>query len=195
VINPSCRARAAAAALLAPMLASCAVSPTPPPRPPCGVTADGVLTVLEWAGAQRIDVSGGVVLWLIQGPEHVCLAAETREARGFKSVDVFIADSAGVTHNLHASTRVGERTVPARWSDERPPTAWGQTTGWTANAAPPADAADTLFDGYEFIIARSRMPRPWRVRVEVRDPDGRARDIVWPAQSRRNDIRTWALLQ
>jgi hypothetical protein len=191
--------RAAVAALA---LASCIAAPEPPPPPPCGVTADGVLTVSEWRSAQRIELSGGAALWLLQTPSHLCFAAEPGEA-GAKYVDVFIADRVGAIHNLHASLQVGDRTLPERrWTDEEPPTAWGQTTGWSANTAarrPDADASAPMseqiapFDGYEFVIARARLS-PWRIRVEVRDFDGEARDIVWPAQSRRTDIATWAVL-
>jgi hypothetical protein len=190
---------------LALALTSCAVvEPEPPPAPPCGVTPDGDLTTAEWQGAQRYDLADGVVMHLIQAPDFTCFGFETRPA-GPKFVDLFVTDGAETTHNLHASMQVGERTLPnTRWTDEAPPTNWGQTTGWYANTAPRrADAsteapiAEQLedFEGYEFIIARSRMPRPWRVRVEVRDFEGRGRDIVWPAQSRRTDRLGWALFQ
>lgn len=194
--------RLAAAVLGASSLASCAaLAPEPPPPPPCGVTVDGALTVAEWQGAQRIELSGNAVLWLLQTPQYLCLAAETQQA-GPKFVDIFIVDRAGATHNLHASMQIGERVLPnRRWTDEDPPTVWGQTTGWTANAAPrradanpSAPVAEQLapFDGYEFVIDRARLA-PWRIRVDVRD-FGEGRDIVWPAQSRRNDVATWALL-
>lgn len=190
-------------ALAALALAGCVVLPDePPPPPPCGVTVDGVLTVAEWQGAQRIELTGDAVVWLIQTPQHVCFAAETSEA-GAKYIDVFIVDRAGATRNLHASMQVGERTLPnRRWTDEDPPTQWDQTTGWTANvvtrradADASAPVSDQLapFDGYEFVIDRAQL-NPWRIRIEVRDFDGEARDIVWPAQSRRTDIVTWALL-
>jgi|CXWL01.1.fsa_nt_gi hypothetical protein len=188
--------------LLAAVLAGCATAPPPPP-PPCGVVVDGVLNAAEWQSAQRLDLSGGAVLWLIQAPEHVCIAAETRPA-GLRFVDIFLTDGAGVTQNLHASMQVGERTLPARgWTDETPATAWGQTTGWRANAvarvpgvADSAPVAEQLapYEGYEFVIANAARPRPWRMRVEVRDFAGQARDIVWPAQSRRADPASWALL-
>jgi hypothetical protein len=196
--------RIAAAALAAMALGSCAMmASAPPPPPPCGVTVDGVLNVSEWQGAQRIELTNNAVLWLIQTPQHVCLAAETRQA-GAKYVDLFLVDRTGATHNLHASLQVGERTLPerTRWTDENPPTAWGQTTGWTANAATRRADANTEasvseqlapMDGYEFVINRAQL-NPWRIRIEVRDFDGEARDIVWPAQSRRNDTTTWALL-
>ena len=195
--------RAAAVALAASALASCVVLPEEAlsPPPPCNVTVDGALNVSEWQGAQRIDLSNGATLWLKQTPQHVCFAVEPGEA-GPRYVDVFIADRAGVLHNLHASMQVGERTLPQRrWTDEEPETAWGQTTGWSANAATQLDpethapSIEQLapFDGYEFVIDRAQLS-PWRIRIEVRDFHGEARDIVWPAQSRRTDIATWAVL-
>ena len=194
--------RLCAAAFAASALAGCAVlAEEPPPPPPCNVTVDGALDVPEWQGAQRIELTGGAVLWLKQTPAHVCFAVEPNEA-GPRYVDVFIADRAGALHNLHASMQVGERALPARrWTDEEPATTWGQTTGWSANAATTLDpethapSIEQLapFDGYEFVIDRAVLS-PWRIRVEVRDFHGEARDIVWPAQSRRTDIATWALL-
>jgi hypothetical protein len=196
--------RAAAVALAASAAASCVVLPEePPPPPPCNVTVDGSLNVSEWQGAQRIELTNGAVIWLQQTPTHFCFAVEPGES-GVRYVDAFIADRAGVLHNLHASVQVGERMLPAarRWSDEVPATAWGQTTGWSANTAPrrpdadeaaPASQQFAPFDGYEFVIDRAQLS-PWRIRIEVRDFDGEARDIVWPAQSRRTDIATWAVL-
>ena len=192
--------RLAAAALLATALGSCVVAPEPPPPLPCDVMPDGRLGEAAWSGAQRIPLGDTAALLLIQAPEHLCIGIDTRNA-GHRYVDVFIQDGARVTHNLHASMQVGERTVPARWTDEEPATNWGQTTLWIANAVSRADAnteapvSEQLepYDGYEFMIARSRMPRPWRMRIEVRDFDGDARDIVYPVQSRRNDTRSWAL--
>jgi hypothetical protein len=194
--------RAAAVALAASALSACVVLPEePPPPPPCGVTIDGSLDVSEWQGAQRIDLTSGAVLWLKQTQSHVCFAVEPGEA-GPRYVDVFIADRAGALHNLHASMQVGERALPERrWTDEDPPTTWGQTTGWSANAATrldPETHAPSIeqlapFDGYEFVIDRAQLS-PWRIRIEVRDFHGEARDIVWPAQSRRTDIATWAVL-
>lgn len=195
--------RLCAVALAASALAACVVLPEEAgePPPPCGVTVDGSLDVSEWQGAQRIELTNGATLWLQQTTSHVCFAVEPGEA-GPRYVDVFIADRAGTLHNLHASMQVGERTLPARrWTDEEPETSWGQTTGWTANAATTLDpethapSIEQLapFDGYEFVIARAVL-NPWRIRVEVRDFHGRARDIVWPAQSRRTDIATWAVL-
>jgi hypothetical protein len=196
--------RAAAVALAASALASCVVLPEEPPPmpPPCNVTVDGSLNVSEWQGSQRIELNNGAVIWLQQTPTHVCFAVEPGEA-GARYVDVFIADRAGALHNLHASVQVGERTLPERrWSDENPATNWGQSTGWSANTAPRRPDADASapasqqlapFDGYEFVIDRAQLS-PWRIRIEVRDFDGEARDIVWPAQSRRTDIATWALL-
>lgn len=179
------------AALAASALAGCSILPEEPPPPPCNVSVDGQLNVAEWQGAQRIDLSGGVVLWMIQGPAHLCMAVETREA-GRRDVDILISDSAGAIHNLRAGDQVGERVLSGtRWTADNPATNWGQTTGWGANAASADPAA---YEGYEFVIERAPLPRPWRMRVEVSDPEGDARDSVWPAQSRRNDIRSWALL-
>lgn len=194
--------RAITAAVAAFALSSCVVpeAELPPPLP-CDVMPDGAFNEPAWTSAQRIALGDTAALLLIQAPQHLCIGVDTRNA-GARYVDVFIQDSQGVTHNLHASMQVGERTVPARWTDEEPATNWGQTTLWVANnVARRADAnteapiSEQLapYQGYEFMIARSRMPRPWRVRVEVRDFDGRARDIVYPSQSRRNDIRSWAL--
>lgn len=196
--------RLCAAALAAMALAGCVVLPEDegPPPPPCGVTVDGMLNVSEWQGAQRIELTSGATIWLQQTPSHVCFAVEPGEA-GPRYVDVFIADRAGVLHNLHASMQVGERTLPARgrWNDENPETNWGRTTGWSANAATTLDPEThgpsieqvAPFDGYEFVIDRAVLS-PWRIRVEVRDFHGEARDIVWPAGSRRTDIATWAVL-
>jgi hypothetical protein len=61
------------------------------------------------------------------------------------------------------------------------------------NTEAPVSEQIEPMDGYEFVINRAQL-NPWRIRIEVRDFDGRARDIVWPAQSRRNDATTWALL-
>lgn len=194
--------RLGAFVLAASALAGCVVLPEePPPPPPCNVTVDGSLDVSEWQGSQRIELTNGATLWLKQTPAHVCFAVEPGEASP-RYVDVFIADRAGALHNLHASMQVGERTLPERrWTDESPETNWGKTTGWTANAATTLDPethAPSIeqvapFDGYEFVIDRAVLS-PWRIRVEVRDFHGEARDIVWPAQSRRTDIATWAVL-
>src|SRR5689334_5410600 len=110
--------RLAAAILALTAMAACAVLPDePPPAPPCNVTVDGALNVAEWQGAQRIELTGGATLWLQQTPSHVCFAVE-QGAAAPRYVDLFIADRAGVLHNLHASMQVGERTLPARrWTD------------------------------------------------------------------------------
>lgn len=177
--------RVAAALSLA--LAGCAASPPPPP--PCGVTPDGVLNEAAWSQAQLISLREGAELRLVQGRAHVCFAAVSGDTPRF--ADIYVSDATGATLNLRAAAQVGERAVSGgRWSDEAPSTAWGQTTGWRAN--PPAQGA--AFNGYEFVIERARFPRPWRIRVELHEIERPSRMVAWPAESRRNDKRTWALL-
>ncbi len=58
--------------------------------------------------------------------------------------------------------------------------------------------AERLFDreGAEFQIRRSRFTgKQWRLRVEVRDFNGKLPDIVFPAASTRENIEEGAVLK
>jgi hypothetical protein len=166
----------------------------------CAVTSDGYFAEELWAAARWIDAGHGATLAIVSTPLQVCIGLKTKAA-GLRYADIFLLDGAGGGHNLHASMQVGERALPkSDWSDAIPQTSWGQTTLWSANhvrrksgtikSAPLAEQFEAS-DGYEFKIDRLRMPKPWRVRIEVRDFEGAAPDIVWPSGSTRQEPSSW----
>jgi hypothetical protein len=167
------------------------------------VVADGLLTDAEWSRATRVKVDGGATISFQSNARHLAFAVATREL-GPLFVDVFVERGDGIA-NLHASFKLGERALSgSSWSDSSPPTAWGRTTGWMANAvrqrkdaAPGAEFETTLepYDGFEFVLERAVFGTGVvRLRIEARDFLGKKADVVFPARSARYAPHTWATI-
>lgn len=119
----------------------------------------------------------------------------------FRYVDLLVRDGAGRLLNLHASFRKGERLLPPRgWSDAEPAFVW-EPAGWNANTVrrrPDASRDIPLaeqalpYEGFEFEIPHAHLgPRPWRMRIEVKDFHGTLPAIAWPVQSDPADTDRW----
>lgn len=164
---------------------------------------DGFLTDAEWSRAARVSGADGIEYFFAANDKHHAIAVLSG-ARGPHYVDIFILQGDEIV-NLHASFKVGERRLVGRdWTDSTPATAWGQTTGWTANsvrkrkdAKPAIDFAESLepYQGYEFVLDKSKFGEgPLQIRIETRDFLGQKADVVFPVSSARLDPTGWAVV-
>lgn len=176
------------------------ISGPPNVTPECAFQSDGGLTEALWSDVAWQELGEGVRIAMLEMGGQLCIGVDVREA-GLRYVDIFVSDGVSELHNLHASMQVGERRLPeVGWTDATPETSWGQTTQWRANHVTLIAGANDRgvfsdqvapYDGYEIVIELSRMPRPWRMRVEVRDFEGARQDVVWPEGSARALPQTW----
>jgi hypothetical protein len=164
---------------------------------------DGFLTDAEWSRAARVSGGDGIEFLFAANDNHYAIAVLSG-AKGPHYVDVFVLQGGEIV-NLHASFKVGERRLVGRdWTDSTPATAWGRTTGWTANSVrkrkdvkPETDFARSLepYQGYEFVLDKSKYGAgPLHVRIEARDFLGQKADVVFPAGSSRFDPTSWAVV-
>ena len=202
-----CAALAIPAAVAAPRLPAQTIPATSvvtvPTGGPTPVLLDGQLTPGEWDDARTVRLTDSLRLLLKQVHGHVFLAVAPggRVPRG---IDIFLADSTGRVHQLHASAQIGERALEdTLWTDATPAWRWGNHVDWMANeakvdATQPADRpfAARLFpaDATEFQIRRSRFPGTrWRLRVEALVFASGAPPDVFPRDATR-DPATWAVI-
>jgi hypothetical protein len=168
------------------------------------VLIDGRISEDEWRDALSLNIDPSIRLYLKQFKGHVYLALKAdRESPIY--VDLFLLDGDHRLHNLHASMQIGERLLSGNeWTDQSPPTNWGNHVDWIANEAKVDEQKDKrltfikrLFprDGVEVQIRRLRfIGQRWRLRIEVRDFAGLRPDKVFPATSERKNSGQWLTL-
>jgi hypothetical protein len=137
------------------------------PRTRAGVMVDGVLSADEWKKAARVTVPGKVNLYFQESGEFVDIAVEYTGAPS-GMVDVYLSPRKGDIYDLHASAKLGERTMSEHgFPDWR----WWNNQDWTANVSR-VDSFDTKTflptRVREFQIRLSRFERmTWHVRFEL----------------------------
>jgi hypothetical protein len=166
------------------------------------VLIDGMFSRDEWQDAATVKVNDSVTLYFKQFRGHVFIGVKT--ATTYPAyVDMFILAGANELYNLHASMQIGERTLTGKaWTDGEPPWRWGNHVGWIANETKYDPTKDRSlpdkekvfpYEGKEFQLLRSRFTgKQWRMRLEVR---GATPDIVFPAESERQNPARWLILQ
>lgn len=173
-----------------------------PHRTTQAVEIDGRIRSEEWDGSHELLITPDVTLMMFHTKDDVLLAVRLKTAAP-AYVDMFLLLEDEKRVNLHASMQVGERELPsAGWTDRAPPTHWGKQDRWQANfvrqvqgkpETAPLSESLVPYDGFEFRLSKDRFGRKgWRLRLEVRDFMGERKDIVFPTQSNRMDVATWA---
>lgn len=166
------------------------------------IILDGRLHKGEWRGARSHKLGEATLLTKHRGDTLFIGIRQPRTA--LRYADIYIQNGQGRLLNLHASFRQGERTLSGIWSDGDPPFVWEPTTGWQSSVVPRTSAARNApvreqiasFDGYEMRIPSALLgPRPWRIRVELRDFERRLPDWVYPKESTRLEPSGWAVLE
>ena len=184
-----------------PIIAACSALSASPSSHSQKVLVDGIFASDEWTDARRFTLSSDTNLY-VETSSNALLIAVQHATHQKLFVDLYIEDATGRLINLHASMKVGERTLPgdAAWDDAKPPYLWGNNLQWEANAAPQTESAAgssleerlAPSEGYEFRIPFNFLgPGPWKVRAEVRDFLGVAPELVWPTGSSRASSLGW----
>lgn len=171
---------------------------------PRAVLLDGKMDPEEWEGSLDVPVAGPIRLSFLDAGGYLLVGVLT-EGRAPRPVDLFVQDSSGAVHQLHASAAIGERLLAdTLWTDTDPAWRWGNHVDWMANEAkvdswrpPELLLGERMFpsDGVEFQIRRSRFSGTrWRLRVEIGTFPGTEGTFVFPATATR-DPATWAVLE
>lgn len=159
------------------------------------VMIDGRISPGEWRDAESLAL-GGARIWVKQASEFVWIAVQFPPgAHGFS--DLMISPVPGQMIDLHASAKLGERTLGKQgWSDWN----WWNNDGWTANVSR-VDSFDkkTFFPETvrEYQIRRSRFPgKAWKVMVQlsIEEKDGSYRQIALPENAAEADPSRWIQL-
>ncbi len=137
------------------------------PHTACEVMIDGVLSTDEWQDAKRVEVPDVATLYFQQSAGSVYIAVEyTKQPSGI--VDLYLSPAEGEIYDLHASAKLGERTLQrSSYSDW----AWWNNREWTANVSRVDSFEKHTFlpaPVREYQIRRTRFPSiRWRLRFEL----------------------------
>lgn len=163
---------------------------------------DGKLTPEEWDGAAMLEFGPAFTTHWKQTKDDLFIGIRFKLAYA-PFVDLYISPDEKRTYNLHASMQLGERelTHVEQWTDRTPPTHWGVTHRWMANAisvdkSAPRDASfkrrAVPYEGFEFRIGKSKFAgETWRLRIELRDMEKSAIPMAIPFGSKRYTPTTW----
>jgi len=156
------------------------------------VMIDGRISAGEWRDASSL-VLGRARIWVKQTSDFVCIAVEfPPDTHGF--ADLIISPVSGQIIDLHASAKLGERTLGKQgWSGWN----WWNNDGWTANVSRVDSFEQRTFlpeTAREYQIRRSRFPgKNWRMMVELslEQKDGSYHAIALPANATEADPSGW----
>jgi hypothetical protein len=166
------------------------------PQSPQVAMIDGKLSSREWEDAARIEVPGVARVYLKQAGGYVFLAVEyTAAPSGI--VDLYLFPGDGQIYDLHASAKLGERTLHGQtW----PEWTWWTNRDWVANVSRVNSWEERSFlpePVREYQILRSRFPAErWRIRLELTPMKGKEAQTatIFPDKSTDKDARNWLVL-
>ncbi|NAY92590.1 hypothetical protein GTQ34_11740 [Muricauda sp. JGD-17] len=171
------------------------------PRGQNQILLDGRIDSKEWRRAETITIEKGSQIRFLQDDKNLYIAVEGRK-KWTRYVDLYLKQDAVLT-NLHASMQLGERMLKGNWNDTLPKWNWGNNTDWKANTVKiisdeedvPLREALASYDGFEFQISKERMTdNELLIRVEFRDFEGKAPDIIFPEGTSRYTPQQWLRL-
>lgn len=161
------------------------------------ILIDGHLSKGEWADAAAIPLNDFAVVHVKQSAEYVYLAVELLKNNN-GTVDLYLAPADGKIYDLHASAKLGERTLHgSTWPDEWN---WWNNDGWAANVSR-VDSWEkrTLLKESvrEYQISKARFPgSQWRLMFEIMTeakPDWQT--TKFPAQASTTDAKNWYVIR
>ncbi len=100
--------------------------------------------------------------------------------------------------------QLGERVLNKGWNDTLPAWNWGNNIDWLANKIEFGEKGRKStfresfkhYEGHEFRIAKRKFSSNHvKIRIEIRDFDGQAKDIIFPDNSERYNLENWFNLQ
>ncbi len=180
--------------------------------PSIPIMIDGQFAPHEWTDATSIAIDGANTLFAKQDSHYFYLAVKSQLPKPLY-IDLFVERGEMLT-NIHASSQLGHRTLPANgWDDYTPETRWGYHDGWLSNTVlfdrkkaaelrksnPDVDIyAETFipYEGMEFQFYK----RKWaldgaKIRIEIRSmlADG-FETVAFPANTSRDKSDNWAVI-
>jgi hypothetical protein len=159
------------------------------------VMVDGKISPGEWRDAKSV-ASGDSRIWVKQASGFVFIAVQfPADAHGF--TDLMISTAPGQRIDLHASAKLGERTMSGHgWTEWK----WWNNEGWTANVSRVDSFDNKVFfpeKVREYQIRRDRFPaKTWKVMVQlsIEGKDGAYHQIALPENANENVTSTWLQL-
>ena len=173
-----------------------------PFRSKVDIEVDGVFGAEEWDGAQTFQVTPTNFVSLFQNENYLFLGIRNKEHVS-RYVDLYIANDAIGTTNLHASMQLGERQLIDHWNDTTPAWNWGNNIDWEANIVEVENEDETIsflesvkpYEGHEFQISKRKLKgEQVKIRIEIKDFVGQASDVIFPAASERYNTEHWFVI-
>lgn len=180
------------------IVGSCGLKVKVPHKQETMINLDGKIGSEEWQDTNSVQINSMMDLLLLQNNSDFYLAIEVSEDVA-RYVDIFIKPSGHDITNLHASMQLGERLLTGEWNDTIPQWNWGNNDNWSANTVILRNHNDTIpfiqlvqpYNGFEFRIARDKIEPQFKIRIEIKDFEGKAEDVVYPKHSKRDDLGSW----
>jgi hypothetical protein len=164
-----------------------------PTKVPSGkhVLLDGKCEEREWEEAKEVDLGQGARLLLRQSGEYAYFCVKLAKEARF-GVDLFFAIEGKPVLNLHASAKLGERSLgESGW----PAWLWWNNSKWSANVGRGVDfeKRDFLPDSAkEFQVHLTRMSRkPVQMMLQIHSDQ----TIKFPADAKPEKPGNWLVLE
>jgi len=154
------------------------------------VLLDGKCEEREWEEAKEVDLGQGAKLLLRQSGEYAYFCVKLAKEARF-GVDLYFAIEGNPVLNLHASAKLGERSLGEKgW----PAWQWWNNSKWTANVGRGADFERREFlpdSAKELQIHLSRMSRkPVQMMLQIQSDQ----TISFPVDAKPEKPGNWLVL-
>ena len=162
------------------------------------VMVDGKISANEWRDATHVEVPGVADIMFKRAAGFVYIAVDYKNnASGI--VDLYLAPGDGSVQDLHASAKLGERTLHGgAWPDWT----WWNNRDWVANVSRVDSWEKRTFlpeSVREYQIRRTRFPsKQWRLRFELTtmsDTGAVTHTTVFPEKTSDKDLVQWLILR
>jgi hypothetical protein len=157
---------------------------------------DGRFSADEWRDATEVSAPDGTRFYFKQSGDHVFVCLRyPKETLG--AVDLYLAPADKKLYTLHASAKLGERTLQgSAWKDWAVNWPWWEISGWYASVLKPTNSRTNPFladEAKEFQISRQRFTgRQWQVMFDIGSPPD---DTVFPNIADKLKSETWIKLK
>jgi len=157
---------------------------------------DGKLTPDEWSDAKQLVASDLAQLCFKQNNNDVLIAIKFLKSKT-GTADLYLA-SGGHIYDLHASAKLGERTLeaghlPEEWT-------WWNNDRWVANVSRPDDWSKRTFKDEnvrEYQISRERFQgNEWKIFLDLMTPaEPKWQASAYPPIANNGSDRNWIVLR
>jgi len=164
------------------------------PSSKASVMLDGQIEPGEWDKALKVKVSDSLSLYFQQDASNLYLAlANPFGQQTLMAVDFYVEPEEHVLLNLHASAKLGERTLQGQdygeWN-------WWNNRQWYANVVRTGNNASQRFifdEAKEFQIRKSRLKnRNLKLMFEITYPESMM--TTFPANAASTSTENWLML-